>query len=378
MRTRTMGTPFWVRTENDEIVVTTAAGNDRSVRWDEIDATWAHIARGDPRSVWRSLTNNSSYLESIYDDLTEAGVAAMPARPTVAERRLEECTAEYVKLRTRYRSETTTLRAESESMTTQLLGLRMELASAKEALENERRWGGKTSLDQLKADLAAEREQRTRLELSVHTSGDEAAKRTRKLESSVAALEVANRELQAQLGEAIDERDEALAGLTDTAQRLRLAEMKLKAAEEKPTAGRTKVTQKDAGIEFTQMTLALGATDRISEPREREALITASQRLADDPDRAVLECRRVLERCSRSMWQDAYPGQHPPSQFHATMADIRESGVVPPPDWHLMKNLYSRSSDIVHNGGGNRQAALWIWLGTAEVAELVGAKRPQS
>ena len=91
----------------------------------------------------------------------------------------------------------------------------------------------------------------------------------------------------------------------------------------------------------------------------------------------MLECRRVLERCSRSIWRDAYPGQQPPDRFAETMGDIRDSGVVPAPDWHLMKNLYSRSSDIVHNGGANKESALWIWLGTAEVAELASAKRPQ-
>lgn len=46
--------------------------------------------------------------------------------------------------------------------------------------------------------------------------------------------------------------------------------------------------------------------------------------------------------------------------------------------WRVSVSVRARpTTDIVHNGGANRESALWIWLGTAEVAELASAKRPQ-
>lgn len=41
-------------------------------------------------------------------------------------------------------------------------------------------------------------------------------------------------------------------------------------------------------------------------------------------------------------------------------------------------NLYSRASDVIHNWGRSKETALWILTGTAEVAELADASRPQA
>ena len=383
LRTRTMGTPFWVRSESGNLIVTPASGVGRLVRMGELQATWPHIAGGAPRAVWKDLTNNGSYLEAIYDDLQEAQqtapLVAQAAGPVVrdAQHRLERCTEEYVTLRDRYRIETKHLQEEVRSKTTEVIRIRMELETAREALHAERRTRSTEPLDALRAELDRERASRQQLEHLLQAARSEAQQTIEGMRVLHEALTTANTELRSQLGEAIDARDEAEAAVADVAQRLRVAELKSAHAEEsaKLRKGDT-IAQDDAVSAFTQLTLSLGVTDRIPEPRQREALISASERLGVDPDAAVAECRRVLERCSRTMWEDAFPERQAPGRFSDAMFDIRSTGVVPEADWHLMKNLYSRASDIVHNGGGTKQAALMIWLGTAEVAELAGAKRP--
>jgi hypothetical protein len=66
------------------------------------------------------------------------------------------------------------------------------------------------------------------------------------------------------------------------------------------------------------------------------------------------------------------------ARLHATQTrkgteipyELRDHPSMPPSDWHMAKNLYSRASAIVHEGGATPQLALWIWLGVMQLAEL--------
>jgi hypothetical protein len=53
------------------------------------------------------------------------------------------------------------------------------------------------------------------------------------------------------------------------------------------------------------------------------------------------------------------------------LSDLYDHESFPAPDFHLAKNLYARASGIVHEGGAEADAALWIWLGVVQIAELV-------
>jgi hypothetical protein len=46
------------------------SGVDRIVQEDELRAVWPYLARSAGRAEWRHLSNNSSYLEAIFDDVT--------------------------------------------------------------------------------------------------------------------------------------------------------------------------------------------------------------------------------------------------------------------------------------------------------------------
>ena len=61
----------------------------------------------------------------------------------------------------------------------------------------------------------------------------------------------------------------------------------------------------------------------------------------------------------------------PPQNIGDVMGDLYGDAAIPTADWHLMKQLFGRASAIVHEGGASQEMALWIWLGTRGVAELV-------
>ena len=70
-----------------------------------------------------------------------------------------------------------------------------------------------------------------------------------------------------------------------------------------------------------------------------------------------------------------------PDRWMDLMDGLRASPLVPLSDWHLMRNLYSRASGVVHDGGSTPEIALWIWLGVAQAAQLAGPsprKQPET
>ena len=97
--------------------------------------------------------------------------------------------------------------------------------------------------------------------------------------------------------------------------------------------------------------------------------------LASDPDTAVMKCRRALEGAVAGLWQQANTGSRLPSvSISQLLTDLRDHPLLGISDWHLAKNLYARSSAIVHEGGATPDVALWIWLGVLQFAEIAHAE----
>lgn len=72
LRTRATATAFHVRSAGNMLVVTTGSGSERPIAPIEMQRAWPFIRRGTPKSEWKRVSDNSSYLESIHDDLREA------------------------------------------------------------------------------------------------------------------------------------------------------------------------------------------------------------------------------------------------------------------------------------------------------------------
>jgi hypothetical protein len=109
---------------------------------------------------------------------------------------------------------------------------------------------------------------------------------------------------------------------------------------------------------------------RRTEPRVRNRLQRAAAATFTTPLACVVETRQALELIADGLWRRT--SQLPrPRSIGETLDLLRGSPSIPGSDWHLFKNLWSRASAIVHEGGATSEIALWIWLGTAQLSELV-------
>ena len=70
LRTRATGTPFRVVARQERLVIIPTSGNERLVDPEEIRRAWPLIAKGATRTALKAVTNNSSYLDAIFDDLS--------------------------------------------------------------------------------------------------------------------------------------------------------------------------------------------------------------------------------------------------------------------------------------------------------------------
>jgi len=110
--------------------------------------------------------------------------------------------------------------------------------------------------------------------------------------------------------------------------------------------------------------------DFSSNPEIAKRLHAAAAVIFSNPVAAVDETRRALEAAARSIYRSSF-GNDGPRPFHELAAELRGNALLPDGDWHLMKNLWSRASGAIHEGKADSSSALWIWLGTAQFAELV-------
>ncbi len=84
LRTRATGTMFTVRSQGGQLVVIPSSGFGRGISRDEFRNAWPHMERDEPRSKWQHLSNNTSYLEAIHDEVAEELQAFDPLPSTQA------------------------------------------------------------------------------------------------------------------------------------------------------------------------------------------------------------------------------------------------------------------------------------------------------
>jgi len=341
LRTRATGTPFRMRSVDEDLIVTTVGGSNRLIPNAEFHAAWSYIDREAPKSAWKHVSSNSSYLESVYDDLREAGDA--PQRPV--QREIE-------------------------------MGLlRQEVKDLEETIAFLR--DGRPSADRLESLLAGERETTSSLEARVaELEGHVVELVERQPAASIKDLGAARNlaaDLRRQLATARTEGAKALAA-AESRRRSEIAELSAQAAElerRRQQASRSAAASErvELVIRFDLGAKSFGSTHRL----ERDAaglLSRAAAQFDKDPNYTVTVCRQVLESAARRIWEIRRATPTPRS-FSEVMDGLRGDAAVPVADWHLMKQLWSRSSAVVHDRGADREIALWVWLGTREVAELV-------
>lgn len=349
LRTRATATAFRVRADGNFLVVTTGAGNDRVIPGAEVTRCWPLAERNAPRVEWKRHTENSSYIESIYDFLRESTSPAEEIDDAL---------------------ETSLARQRLQDQDALIARLRARLAD----LEDQR-------------DRIAKLEERLR-EMSAEVVQADATRRAR----GVNIEEVAKaRLLAAALRRDLDAIRRASA---ETDRQLSSAKREVSALELKLSAAQSTVALTQKALESAKEELArrdtsalvemsvafnLGSRSFASSHRLERVAAEAMQRAArlidSDPDNAISSCRRVLEACVREIWRMKRSGPEPPS-FTLVLDDLHRDPVFPMTDWHLSKQLWTRASGYVHQGGAKPEAALWIWLGTQQIAELVPVTRP--
>ena len=89
LRTRATGTPFRAVWRSGQLIVIPTSGNERVITVSELRDAWPLIAGGATRTVIKRVSNNSSYIDAIYDDMqlesTASGVLrSEPGNPPSA------------------------------------------------------------------------------------------------------------------------------------------------------------------------------------------------------------------------------------------------------------------------------------------------------
>ena len=106
-----------------------------------------------------------------------------------------------------------------------------------------------------------------------------------------------------------------------------------------------------------------------------EGLKRAAELAPEYPMASVAESRQVLEAAVNMLWMAAGNERNTSRRVTDLLAELRGHPLLPDPDWHLVKNLYSRASAIIHDEvRGRADLALWIFFGAVQFCELVPGK----
>lgn len=354
LRTRALGTPFWVRIGPNGFVVTTNSGADRPIAYEVVARCWSHIRGDEPLSRWKALSeNNSSYLAAIYDDMTESrrseslsSDSVPDPSPSVPRNPLSEVGYELdphalaIGLRDQtildLKEELRRLHARSVALapTTNRVEADAQAAeSLRVALEEATKAKGEVS--RLEGDLRA-------MAIRRQVAEDKAAradKRTADCEARIASADARVKAAERNVADAADDRRKRPLAPTPVVMRLDIGALRFEKSSNLP--------------------------DEVTLPLAR-----AAKKVFTDPESAIVECRRALEAVAKLLYLQAFGRPTPDRGTAAVLADLRGHASVPDADWHQAKNLYARASAVVHDGGASAQLALWIWLGTQQLAEL--------
>jgi len=348
-----MGTPFMVRAVNGELVVTPGSGIDRSIGQQEFMTVVPFILRGDPRTRWKHLTNNVSYLDAIVEDLREVvieqAVANVPyVLPKInvdpitfglQAQRILDLENEVGHLKTRL--EAGNGRGSTSAMELRRLERAEGRARELEAALREGDHDRSRIEAQLRAELASANGSR-----KIAGEAMRRAERDMALLRSELAIALAPQELpkaratqQRDLEQSRIERDLARRDVNEALARVRELE------KEVAKLGGTSAGA-EAALPFV-VQLSLGSMrfprDFSSNPEIAKRLHAAAAVIFSNPVAAVDETRRALEAAARSIYRSSF-GNDGPRPFHELAAELRGNALLPDGDWHLMKNLWSRAS----------------------------------
>jgi hypothetical protein len=347
MRTRATQTAFRVRSEGDLIVVTTGAGSERAIPRTEFEAAWSYLERDAPKSQWKHVSANSSYLEAVFDDFADEARRHSPDG------------------------------FDDTVLTTGLL--RQEVADLRAQLDAARRAGR----------IPTEGEAAARSAL--HAAESEVAQLRTELQRVLEALRASEADLEVairQQGSVADtgEVDRLRRALLQAEKRAKTADARAERAdaarEEETSELREQVDKLRRSNATTPKVFEIATLDvafdlngrrfasiRKADARVASLLSTAAKSVFSAPSASIVESRQVMELIVDRLWSATSTSPRPRRMGEA-LELLRGSPMLPREDWHLIKNLWSRASAIVHEGGATVEGALWIWLGTTQLAEL--------
>lgn len=395
LRTRATGTSFWVRAENGNLIVTTSSGSERSLELRHLEACWPFVADDAPMSKWKHLSgDNASYIGAIYDDLSSLepplevtelarpeGVEAPAPPPTnfrevrsigpgamgtheetnrkipldlpfdarlaigLRDEEIEDLKREIARLRggpgpSRIQAE---LQLQLSAMARELGEARAETARAR-------------------AEAAASAEEIGKVQQAARRAIREAIR-----EAKVAPATVRPSKKPASAQREVARLEREVARLE---RELAVAQTDVEAARDELRKMRTRqgiLLELDGVTSRSQAELTVD--DAIAGP-----LIQASTKIVSEPLSAIVDSRRALETFVALTWGRAF-GLKPSGIRRPTsvlLAELRGNPQLPESDWHLAKNLYGRSSGVIHEGGATPQLAMWVWLGMVQLADSAG------
>jgi hypothetical protein len=296
-------------------------------------------------SEWKAIAeDNASYIGSIFDDWVEEvrnplSVADLDTALKIGTRdeRIRDLEHE-LEVRRDVVTQIAELRAENARQRAEIGSTATRLASAQAVV------------DSLHAQLAAAR----------------SASASRSPSEEIERLQAQASKSRAELTESRRSSQDSLREAERLQSRVSELEGQLLEARSQNSVQPTEMVFNIGQLSFRQ---ALGLSDTIRPHLDRSAKLVFS-----NPDGAVLDARRAIEAAVAALWAKAFD-RIPQSRrsIGDLLFELREQPSLPGNDWHLAKNLYSRASAIVHEGGATPQIALWIWLGTIQIAELASA-----
>ena len=387
LRTRASGTPFWVRSDGQTLIVRPSSGFERVIRQDEFIRCLPFIQEQAPRARWKHLTNNSSYLDSIVDEIGSSDGASSPTisgetfddalRRGLRDEELDDLRNEIASLRSRLADAQS--QAASAEERQRLVHLEQELAATRaRARATERR------AEEQGTALSAADERVRKLERRLAATRHQPAPSTddvelrRELKAALEAVDAARerRDIEIRLRQATQARAQQLEEDLERLKKLATT------AAEGPTASSGVASTKPENVPAQPAAgpVTFNVVFRVGEidykviarlPKELAGpLELAAPKVFKSPVDAVGDARRALEACVRSLTSRVERESQPLRSMSEMLSSLYGDPSVPSGDWHLMKNLWGRASSVVHEGTTNPRVALWIWLGVLQIAEL--------
>lgn len=333
LRTRATGTPFRVVARGGTLIVVPGSGIERSIQWQELERAWPLIAAGATKSALKTVTNNASYIEAVFDDIGEATVPApSPTSPRgtevaseVARAQLGAAAQRVTLLEEEVRDTRSRLEAAERVAVGRITDLRAELRQAQsQVVALERRLASRGADDPAVASTLR------RYQHEAHRAGAD-------LRNALEAKEAAN---------------ERAAELAEQVKRLQHETHRVQPV----------LTLRISEHAFTN--------EHPIRPELWEILYEAGQLAFKFPSASVANSRRAMESAIGHLWRQATGGIGTP-KMNDMLEQLRGHRLMPNSDWHLVKNLYSRASAIVHDGTKRADLALWIFFGAVQICELV-------